>query len=648
MPVEWPLELLDDMTLPRGFASPATPHISVIIPTYGKLAYTLACLRSLARHSATVAFEVIVVDDAAPDADIARLKDIEGITLIRNVANLGFIGSCNTAALQARGKYLLFLNNDTQVTPGWMDSLLECFDDHTCGIAGSQLIYPDGRLQEAGAIVYADGQAWNYGRFDSRHDPRFLYRRDADYVSGAALMIETALFRSLDGFDMRYAPAYCEDMDLAFAAKAAGRRIVYQPESVVIHFEGVSSGLDPFAGVKQYQLANRAKFAEKWRTQLQQQPPAGMPEGRALGYSVRRRILIVDALMPDPTRDSGSLRMINIMRLLREMGWHISFMPDNGRAEPAEIALLGRLGVETLCKPWSGSLAQWLKLHGSSLDAVMLCRHYVAGAHLTLVRSLAQRARLLFDTVDLHFLREQRAAEVTGSASLARQAETSRQRELELISKSDTTLVVSPIERVLLAKDMPQARVELVSNVHEIHGRQAEFAPRSGLVFVGGFGHPPNEDAVQWLVAEILPLIRAQRPDIRLHLIGDMPETMRKSFARPGVEIHGRVSDLAPWMNSCRIALAPLRYGAGVKGKVNMAMSFGLPVVATTIASEGMMVTDDKDILVADTAAQFARAVLRLHENEPLWYRLSDNGLANVEQYFSFDAARKTLLAILP
>lgn len=644
---EWQLKPLDQPFAPFSLPVSGAPRVSVIIPTYGKLAYTLACLRSIAMHGARATFEVIVIDDASPKPDLDILAQVEGLHVLSNRKNLGFIGSCNAAAALARGSHLLFLNNDTQVTAGWLDTLLDCFDDPRCGAAGSRLAYPDGRLQEAGAIVYANGEGWNYGRFERPDDPRFLYRRDADYLSGAALMVDANLFRKVGGFDSRYAPAYCEDMDLAFAIRADGRRVVYQPTSLVIHCEGISSGLDPFAGVKQYQITNRAKFAEKWTSALARQPLPGTPVERALHHATSRHILVVDALAPDPTRDSGSLRMVNIMQLLVTMGWRVTFMPDNRQASPHDIALLGQIGVQTLCKPWSPSLAKWLKREAGNLDAVMLCRHYIAAPNMALVRELAPRAQVIFDTVDLHFLREQRAAEHTGSEAMTRQAMVSRERELSLIRASDATFVVSPVEQAMLTSQVPDAQVELLSNVHAVHGRTKGFNKRCDLVFVGGFGHPPNEDAVRWLTSGIFPRIRASRPDIRLHLIGDMPEAAQQQYAGDGVMIHGRVPDLDPWMEGCRIALAPLRYGAGVKGKVNMAMSHGMPVVGTTIAAEGMMLAHNRDILIADDTEGFAAAVLRLYDDQALWYCLSDAGLENIHHYFSFDAARQALTRVL-
>jgi glycosyltransferase involved in cell wall biosynthesis len=281
--------------------------------------------------------------------------------------------------------------------------------------------------------------------------------------------------------------------------------------------------------------------------------------------------------------------------------------------------------------------------HGSSLHAVILCRHTVAGQYAALVREHAPQARLVFDTVDLHFLREQRAAELSGSAAMARQAQASRRSELALIEQCDVTFVVSSHERSLLASELPHARIELLSNIHEIHGCGRPFAERKDLVFIGGFGHPPNADAVHWISQEILPRLREQIPDIRVHVLGDIPNSARRELATPGLELHGRVPDLSPWLESCVASLAPLRFGAGVKGKINMAMSYGVPVIATTLAVEGMQLEHERDVLVADDGAAFVQAVVSLRQSEAIWTSLSERGLENVRRHFSAEAAAATL-----
>jgi glycosyltransferase involved in cell wall biosynthesis len=568
--------------------------------------------------------------------------------LLRNAENLGFVGSCNAGAAAARGEFLLFLNNDTQLTPGWLDALLRCFDERAdCGIAGSRLVYPDGRLQEAGGLVFADGGCWNTGRFEPRDAMAYRYRRETDYVSGAALMIRRDIFRRAGGFDSRYAPAYYEDTDLAFAVRKLGLRVYYEPASTVIHCEGISAGTDPGAGMKRFQSVNQAKFAGKWMPELASQPPPGTPLRQAIRWRRRGRVLVVDTTTPDPSRDSGSLRLCSILRILDEQGWSVAFHPDDGHASHGEITALGALGCEVLCKPEVAGLPDWLRLHGCELYAVMLCRHTVAGQYAGLVRRHAPQAKLLFDTVDLHFLREQRAAELAGNALMLRQAESSRRSELALIEQADISFVVSPYEQTLLKERLPAARVELLSNIHDVHGCNRPHAERRDLLFVGGFGHPPNSDAMRWIAAEILPRLRQAMPDMRLHVLGDVPDAVRRELAVPGLIFHGRVAELAPWMDNCLASLAPLRFGAGVKGKINMAMSYGLPVIATRLAVEGMHLRDGLDVLVAEQPDDFAIAVRRLQDDAALWQTLSAHGMENVQRHFSSAAAAATLRCAL-
>ena len=639
LPLDAPFE-------PFAMPTAAAPRVSVIIPVHGQLAHTLACLRSIACHGAAAPFELIVVDDASPDDSAATLARIDGLRLLRNPHNLGFIGSCNAGAAAARGEFLLFLNNDTQVTPGWLDALLACFaDDPDCGIAGARLVYPDGRLQEAGALVFADGSAWNVGRFEDRDDPRFAYRREVDYVSGAALMIPRALFAELGGFDTRYAPAYYEDADLAFATRARGRKVVYQPASLIVHDEGTSAGTDLDAGMKRHQRPNQARFVAKWQAALASQPPPGTPLDRAVHWRRRGRVLVVDVTTPEASRDSGSLRLIEILRLLHAQGWAVSFLPEDGRADAAARVALGAFGVEVLSKPWIRHLPDWLRRHGRELHAVMLCRHTVAGTYAAPVRRYAPQARLLFDTVDLHFLRERRAAERSGDAALARQAEASRRSELDLIARSDVSFVVSAYEHELLRQALPQARIEVLSNIHRVHpGGGRPHAERRDLVFIGGWQHPPNADAIDWIAGEILPRLREALPDIRVHLLGDLPAAVRTRLAAvPGLVAHGRVAALEPWLDGCLAALAPLRFGAGVKGKINTAMSHGLPVIATALAIEGMHLTPGHDVLLAEDAAGFAAAALQLSRDGALWQRLAEHGRDNVRRYFSPQTAAAVL-----
>jgi GT2 family glycosyltransferase len=625
-----------------------TPRVSIIIPVHNKFAYTAACLRSLAEHADAIAFEVIVVDDASSDDTLARLAEIEGVLVERNAENLGFVGSCNAGAARARGEFVLFLNNDTVVTTGWLAALLRCFEEEPdAGLVGAQLVYPDGRLQEAGGIVFSDASGWNFGRFADPDDPRYAFRRDADYCSGAAILLRRDLFERLGRFDRRYAPAYYEDTDLAFAVRAAGLRVIYEPRSRVIHFEGITAGTDTGSGMKRFQVVNQAKFLDKWRDALVRQPAAGTPIGLAATHRAQRRILVIDATTPTPDQDSGSLRMVNLFRVLRRNACHVVFMASNRAWVERYTADLQALGIEVLYHPLSPDPVTLFRERGREFDAILLSRHYVAVEYVGLARLYAPQARLVFDTVDLHYLREQRAAELEQRSDLARQAEATRRQELKLMRECDVTLVVSPVEQAILAVDAPGVAVDVLSNVHEVHGCRRPFGARRDLVFVGSFQHPPNVDAMLWYAREVQPRVVAALPDVILHVIGSQVTDEVRALAGANLVVHGFIDDIAPYMDGCRISLAPLRYGAGVKGKVNMAMSYGLPVVATPMAVEGMHVRAGEEVLVAVDADAFAAAVVSLYADESAWNRLSRNGLANVAEHFSFAAAETAIRRIV-
>lgn len=633
------------------FAVPASaqPVASIVIPVYNHAAHTLACLRALAAHPPAAACEILVIDDGSSDDTAAWMAAIDGLRHHRRAHNGGFIAACNDGLRLARGQYVVLLNNDTVPQPGWLDALLDTFAQvPEAGLVGAQLLYPDGRLQESGGIVFDDGSCWSYGRFESAEDPRYASLRDADYCSGAALAIPRALFEQLGGLDTRYAPAYYEDTDLAFKVRAAGRRVLVQPASRVVHDEGTSNGTDTGSGIKAWQVRNQQVFADAWRAALARQLPAGSVPGPALVHRGQRQVLIIDEAVPRPDRDSASLRQFNLIRMLLAGGAHVVFLPTRGEHGGAATQALQALGVEVWHAPWLQGVGPWLRTHGPRFQVAMLVRHHVANECLPLLRRHAPQARTVFDTVDLHYLRERRGAELSGDPRLARGAERTRASELAVMAATDVTLLVSAAEKQQLAVDAPSVRVELLSNLHEVAGQGLDWAQRQGLVFVGGFNHPPNLDAMQWFIGEVFPLIRQRLPEIRFHCIGaDVPDSLRALAAtQPGVQVHGYVPDVVPWMAGGRVAVAPLRFGAGVKGKINLSMAHGQPVVATHCAAEGMHLHDGEDVLVADDASGFADAVVRLHDDEALWRRLSGNGLDNIARHFSMDAAREVVARV--
>ena len=626
-----------------------SPLVTIIIPIYGQIDYTLQCLTSIIDNLPQAAFELIVVDDCSPDNSFDVLSKVKGIRLVRNEQNQGFIRSCNTGVSEAKGDYLYFLNNDTQVTSGWLDELLRTFSEFPgTGLAGSKLVYSDGRLQEAGGIIWQDGSAWNFGRFQEPALPIYNYAREVDYCSGASIMIPKTLFGELGGFDEHYLPAYCEDSDLALKIRDKGYRVIYQPLSTVIHYEGITSGTDTSQGTKVYQIDNSKKLFTRWQERLQAHQVPGVDADNAKDRRSTRRVLVIDHCTPMPNQDAGSVTVFNLLLLLREMNFQVTFIPeDNFLYMPDYTTALQRAGIEVLYAPYVTSVEQHLKEYENRYDLAFLFRPGVVERHLKSIRKFCPKVKVLFHTVDLHFLRMSREAELQSSMAKQKAADEMKQRELAVIRATDACIVHSTAELELLQPMLPDAKLHVFPLIMDIPGTNKTFADRRDIVFVGGYQHTPNVDAVHYFATEIMPLLRKQLPGIHFYAVGSKPPADIQALASEDIIITGFVEDLTPFLDKIRVSVAPLRYGAGIKGKIGTAMAVGLPVVATSLAAEGMSLNNGEDILVADGAEDFASTIANLYQDESLWSRISENGVMFADQAWGSEAAWSILAAIV-
>jgi glycosyltransferase involved in cell wall biosynthesis len=510
------------------------------------------------------------------------------------------------------------------------------------------LINADGSLQDAGGIVWRDGTVWNYGRGESPERPEFCYARRVDYCSGASIAVLASAWDQVGGFDFFYTPAYCEDLDLAFKLRRAGYEVWFQPLSLVLHYEGRSHGRDETIGIKAYQVRNLKTFYQRWRDTLAEHGlPHPFPHSEA-DRTRRQRVLVMDATTPTPDRDSGSVNTVELMRIFLHMGWHVAFVPRNHAFAGDYTRALQRVGVEPMIAPCIAHVGDIIHNRPQIYDAVFAFRLESLDDCYDKLRAAYPKARLIFHDIDLHHLRLKRRAEMLGDLSLQLEAEIIKDRELELFAKCDCSVVVTEAEKAMVQEQLPVENIVVYPYTIEVRRSQRPFPQRRHLCFIGGYVHDPNVDAVLYFVREIWPLVRSELPDDAKFLIvgPGAPESLLR-LAAEDVVITGHVADLGELMDDCRLSVVPLRYGAGIKGKLVRSLAYGLPSVASSLAVEGMALQHGRHVLVADEPEAFAKAILTLYHNRQKWRSVQAAGYAFVEDNYSWKVGLETCERIL-
>lgn len=630
---------------PVAFTAARPPVVSIIVPVYGRSCDTLRCLAAVMTASGdAIPYELIVIDDR-PERPISdRLDRVPGLHLMRNTENLGFVRSCNRATRHASGRYLLFLNNDTTVHPGWLAPMLRLAEaDARIGMVGAKLLNRDGTVQEAGGIIMRNGWGLPYGKGDDASKPQYNFVREVDVVVGACMMIRRSAWNTIGGFDDDFAPAYYEEFDFAFALRNRGWRVMYQPASVVTHFDSASYGV---AERDRQSTINHARFCGRWAQALADRPTPETPSYLARERPMPGHILIVDDRVPEPDKHAGAIATFDWLRLLRSEGFRVTLYPHDRRGPDPYTARLQQLGIEVLFGDIDAR--DWIRENGPYLDWVWLARPAVAEPLLDAVRDHAG-GRLIYYTHDLHFLREQRRAELTGEDEHREDAwrlrgierDIFRRARLVLSPSADELPVIESLVPGVAARSIPL--YSITPAVDAAHGA-ADFAERSVVLFVGGYDHVPNVDAARWLAAEIMPLVWAAVPDAVLVLAGGKPPVALTALAEARVEVPGWLPDLAPLYRRARLTLNALRFGAGVKGKIIASLQAGVPVVTTTVGNEGLGLRQGEDALVGDTAAALAEHAITLLRDPALCACLAEAGLARAESAFGEFTLRQALL----
>ena len=362
-----------------------------------------------------------------------------------------------------------------------------------------------------------------------------------------------------------------------------------------------------------------------------------------------RQVLVIDHRLPTPDRDSGSFRMMELIRAIQLRGHLVTFVPNNEAVFSPYLEDLERAGIEVIYPPHYRSTEEYLSRFGREFRLAIIARADVAHRHMDTVRTHAPQARVVFDTVDLCFVREERQARISGDESLQAAALLRKEQELRLARSADITLVVSAIEKAVLEAECgPDVDVRILSNILPVETRTPPgYDKRRDILFIGGFDHQPNVDAVLFFAHEIFPLVRQRIPSVVFHVIGPYPTPAISALASGSIHILGFVPDVKPHFDRARLSVAPLRFGAGVKGKVNQSMSLGVPTVVSRVAAEGMYLTHEVDAMIAEGPEQFADAVVRLWSSPDLWRKISENGIRSLERHFSVLAATRPIEELL-
>ncbi len=628
------------------FKEEDAPLVSIIIPVYNNYFYTKQCLASIAKNVKDVSFEIIIADDHSTDETQNIQQFASNITLTQNKRTKGFLQNCNNAIECARGKYTVFLNNDTQVMPQWLESLVEVMErDKSVGMVGSKLVYPDGSLQEAGGIIFSDASGWNYGRNDNPSRIDYNYLKEVDYISGASIMLETELLRELDGFDARYEPAYYEDTDMAMRIRhEKGLKVVYQPKSVLIHYEGKSNGTETNSGLKQYQVINKEKFATKWVKELQSDHYA-TPKDLFFAKDhakKKKKVLVIDWKILTYSKDTGSRTTYQYMHFFKQCGFDVKFYPhDHNFADIEFLQDHCYDGFEVILERFDS----FIEKYGQSFDYVYLNRPNIAPHYIEKLRKHST-ATIIYQCHDLHYLRQYRERLINKNRKAEERLITERQAEFDVFKKMDVLCSFSCDEiKEVHQHDSSIPAIQIPLFIYDqmpVASYQA--TERKDIIFVAGFSHTPNVDAALWFVQEVLPLVKSEIPDIKFYIIGSNPKPEVKALANENVIVTGFVTEeeLEEHYRKAKLVVVPLRYGAGVKGKIIEALYNKVPVVTTSIGVEGIP-NQSKLIDVQDDAAQHAASIIKLYQDNDALQAKSDACTAFIKDHYSTNAAINSL-----
>lgn len=641
--------LFSGMTL--VFTQHSAPLVSIVIVVYNRAELTLECLRSIFGSKATC--EVIVVDNASSDHTAMLFSRIQGVKYVRNAVNVHFLKGCNQGAKLAEGRHVLLLNSDAELLPGAIDAAAERLDTTpSAGAVGGRLIHPDGRLQEAGSMVWQGGVCEGYGRGDNPNLGEYRFARTVDFCSGAFLMTPQTVWNELGGFDEAFVPAYYEEVDYCTRVWRSGRSVWYDPRATVLHHEFASA--NPAQSPSRLMNDNQRTFASRHVDWLRERPVRHSKPAlfmRSPAWASRKAVLVCDERLPHVKTGAGYPRANKLVQSLVELGYQVTLFPilcsdadeevtrvyDDIPRE-VEIPALGRhgtLGLETFLGERRGFYSTLIASRPTTMREI----------RSILVRNPAylEGVRIVYDAEAIFALRKIREARNEGKPVSKMEEERLVADELAMCRGFESVLAVSEVEAAHFRKHGMTPHV--VGHAISSGASETPWDQRRDVLFVGAIQEDrgPNFDAVVWFMNNVWPDLKNHLPpEARFVVAGQNRSSILTCGPLPDrVVVTGEMPTLEPLYEAARIFVAPTLASAGIPLKVVEAAGCGVPVVCTSLLAEQLGWGDGCELSVADEPAAFLEKCLDLYTSRETWGARRDAALARVASEYSADVFRE-------
>lgn len=558
--------------------------------------YLHNCLASIENKVSSIDYELVVITN-----ELLNLPDN-----IKQVLPTAI--DKDSLAKNINAQYTFLISAYHQSLNNFLANCLQSVDDF--GVLTSKIIFASNGLLKYTGAKYDNQKVILQGLYSNPNDFEFNYIKPVELAT-ETLFVKTSDFLALEDFILE-ANNWMQSLAKLSADLCAflNKPIYYHP------------------------LLAFATYSDETPEIVLDKKPADLTNQKKSGLS----ILVVDAVYPTPDKDSGSRRLFELIKIFKSLNLTVYFLAHEAITTEKYYNDLVNLGIRVF-KGHYHREKQFSKLdqYLPTINFAWISRpdmNEIYGQH---IKQTNPNIKWIYDTVDLHFIREQRAKQVSSSVSLVidNNIDKLKEKELKLANLADYTITVTDVEKEILNQHNI-ANVYTIPNIHPLQNiadKSLTFNEREGLLFIGSYLHQPNIDAAFWLIKEIMPIVWQTHPYIKVFLLGSNPTEDILGLAANSVIVPGYIEDVAPFFLNSRIFVAPLRFGAGMKGKIGQSLEFGLPVVSTEIGVEGMYLNDGENCMVADDTAKFAAKIVRLYDNEALWQRIHENSLNAIAKY---------------